>query len=139
MSRQYYGIEDLALTAGQRGELVAALKQLGDNQSERPCFRNHIRVRPDNRAVIFEGSFNDSDWTAAGLAERLANLFGVSPAVISSDTQQSEYGPVVTFSAGGTDRLRMIAFGGLLASWQVSHELVKDFLANNLAEWEAES
>lgn len=135
MSRQYYGIEDLGLTNGQRQTLVDVLKQVGDNQSPYPNYRNHWRVRLDGKAVIFEGKFNDSDWTVDSIKNRLANIFGVDPATVSDSQQSSQYGPVVTYSHSG-DKLRLIAFGGLLASWAESWEKVKLFLRNNQAEWE---
>lgn len=135
MTRQYYGIEDLGMTAGQRQTLVDALKQVGDNQSKYPNFRNHWRVRLDNKAVIFEGKFNDSDWTVDSVKEKLANLFGVDPATVGDSTQSTQYGPAVTYSRGG-DKLRLIAFGGLLASWEESHDKVILFLRNNQADWE---
>lgn len=137
MNRQYYGIEDLGMTAGQRQTLVDALKQVGDNQSPFPNFRNHRRVRLDNKAVIFEGSFNDSDWTVSSMKSRLANIFSVDPAMVGDSTQQTQYGPVVTYSHNG-DKLRMIAFGGLLATWEESHNLVLVFLSDNQADWEVE-
>lgn len=137
MSLQYYGIEDLALTVNQRQTLIDALKQIGDNQAIYPNWRNHWRVRNDNKAVIFEGRFNDEDWTVDMMKNRLANIFGISPAIIDATTTQTQYGPMVTFGAGGTDRMRMIAFGGLLATWEQSHDAVLSYLANNSAEWES--
>jgi hypothetical protein len=134
MARQYYGIEDLGLTAGQQQTLVDALKQLGDNQSVYPNFRNHWRVRLDGEAVIFEGRFDDSDWTVDSLKNKLANVLGIAPALISDSNQATQYGPVVTFSWSG-DKLRLIAFGGLLATWEESHDAVLAYLAANSVEW----
>lgn len=127
-------MEDLGLTAAQRQTLVDALKQVGDNQSVYPNFRNHWRVRLDNKAVIFEGKFNDSDWTVESVKNKLANIFGVDPATVGDSTQPTQYGPVVTYSYGG-DKMRLVAFGGLLASWTDSWEKVKLFLSNNKAGW----
>jgi hypothetical protein len=136
MSIQYYGIENLGLNALQKATLVDALKQIGDNHSPYPNHRNHWRVRLDNDAVIFEGKFSDEDWTADSVKNKLANIFGVNPATIGDSTQSTQYGPVVTYSRGG-DKLRLIAFGGLLASWEESHDKVLAFLADNRAEWES--
>jgi len=138
MSRQYYGIEDLALTQAQRETLIDALKKVGKPRSLQPAYFNHWRVRNDNKAVIFEGRFDDDEWTVETVTNRLANIFGVNPAIITTNTNQTQYGPVVTFSAGGTDRIRMIAFGGLLATWEESHDLVLQYLANNIEDWDGE-
>jgi hypothetical protein len=135
MSRQYYGIEALNLTAAQRGTLVDALKQLGrDNQATNPCNRNHWRVRPDNLAVLFEANWDTSDWTVEGIKTRLANLFGIDPSLVTATTQQTAYGPLVTFTRT-TDRLRMIAFGGLSVTYAESHAAVLQYLAANRAAW----
>ena len=136
MSIQYYGIEDLGLTAAQRQTLIDVLKQTGDNQSIYPNHRNHWRVRLDNKAVIFEGKFNDADWTVDSLKNKLANIFNVAPGTIGDSSQSTQYGPVVTYSRAG-DKLRLIAFGGLLASWEESHAKVLTYLSNNLDDWEA--
>ena len=137
MSRQYYGIEDLGLTNNQRQTLIAALRDLGDNQSKYPNYRNHWRTRIDNRAIIFEGKFNDDEWNAESIKNKLANIFNVDPDLIEANSQTTQYGPVVTFSRSG-DKLRLIAFGGLLATWKESHNQVKAYLAENKTDWEEE-
>jgi hypothetical protein len=138
MSRQYYGIEDIALTQAQRETLIDALKKIGKPRSLQPAYFNHWRVRNDNKAVIFEGRFDDDEWTVDTVVNRLAHIFNVDPAIISTSVNQTQYGPVVTFSAGGTDRMRMIAFGGLLATWEESHDLVSQYLAANSGDWSGE-
>jgi hypothetical protein len=137
MSRQNYGIENLALTVAQRDTLVSALRTLGENTHPNPCMRNHWRVRLDNQAVIFEASRNDEDWTVSTIRQRLANIFGANVALATASTATTAYGPVVTISYSGTPRLRMIAFGGLLATWEESHDAALAFLAENSEEWEA--
>ena len=138
MSRQYYGIENLNMTNAQRDTLVDALKQIGDNQNPNPSRRNHRRIRLDGQAVIFEALWDDSDWTIDALKNRLGNVFGVDPATIDSSVNQTAYGPVVTLSRNAIDYIRLIAFGGLLATYPDSHALVLEYLFNNLAEWEPE-
>ncbi len=138
MSRQYFGVEALSLTAAQRAVLVAALKLLGrDNRAPQPSHRNHWRVRLDGQAVIFEANWNTDEWTVAGLGNRLATLFGVSPALVTFATAQTVYGPTATYTYSGTNRLRLIAFGGLLATWAESHDAVTAYLAANSAAWES--
>lgn len=90
----------------------------------------------DNKAVIFEGKFNDSDWTVDNIKNKLANIFGVNPATIKDSAQSTQYGPMVMYSRSG-EKLRLISFGGLLASWSESHDKVILFLRNNAAEWES--
>jgi hypothetical protein len=141
MSRQYYGIESLSLTVAQRQTLVDALQALGrNNQHPQPSHRNHWRVRPDALAVIFEGDFDDAHWTIEALTARLAAAFAVDGATISHTQAGSAYGPVVTFARpAGTPRLRMVAFGGLLATWAASHDAVLAYLAANNSTWEPAS
>lgn len=138
MTRQYYGIENLAMTAQQKQMLIDALKLLGDNNSPYPNFRNHTKPRLDGEAVIFEAKFNDSDWTIDALKNRLANIFSVDVSGISASTNQTVYGPVVTFEYNAVNRMRLVAFGGLLATWSESHDAVLDYLSANSAEWESE-
>lgn len=136
MMRGYYGIEDLGLTAGQRATLVAALRELGANNADpNPCNRNHTRVRLDGLAVIFEARWNSEEWTTDSLAAILGSIFGIDPATIGVDVQQSVYGPVATFSRNG-DKLRLIAFGGVDATYAESHAAVLAFLVANAAAWE---
>ena len=135
MSRLYYGIEDLGLSASQRANLVAILQQLGDNNHSQPNYRNHWRIRLDNLAVIFEANFADEDWTEVSLKTRLAGVMGIAPALVTISTASTFYGPTVTFTRT-TARLRMIAFGGLLASWEASHQAVLAYLKANQAAWD---
>lgn len=135
MTRQYFGIEALNLTAGQRATLVAALQGLGRNNAHpQPSHRNHWRIRPDNLAVIFEADFNDDEWTVAGLKARLAAIFGIDPALVTTAVAQTVYGPVVTFTRT-SDRLRLVAFGGLLATWAESRAAAVAYLKANAAAW----
>jgi len=136
MSRQYYGIEDLGMTSGQRQTLIDVLKLTGNNTSSSPNFRNHSRVRLDNLAVIFEGNFNDDEWTVTSITDKLANIFGVNPNNIGTSINQTTYGPVIIFTYNSIDRMRLIAFGGLLATWNESHDLVVQYITNNLVDWE---
>ena len=137
MSRQYYGIESLNLTTAQRQTRVDALQQLGANTHPNPSHRNHWRVRLNNLAVIFEAEFNDEDWTVSAIRTQLANIFGVNVSQVTVTTTSSAYGPLVMLAYNSSNRLRMTAFGGLLAIWTESHALALDYLMANLAEWGA--
>jgi len=136
MSRQYYGIEVLNLTTAQKNTLLGVLQSLGrDNQHPQPCMRNHWRIRPDNNAIIFEGNFDDEHWTAEAIKTRLSAALAVSAGLVTHTTTQSQYGPVVTFTRT-TARLRLVAFGGLLASWGESWTAVQAYLKANQAAWD---
>lgn len=136
MTRQYYGIENLGLTAPQKQTLITALQALGDNANLNPSRRNHWRIRTDNDAVIFEAQFNYADWTVQAITNRLATIFGVDPSTITATTSSTQYGPVVTFDRpAGTNRLRLVAFGGFLATYAESHNAAIAYLIANAAAW----
>lgn len=135
----YLGIENLALSSGQRGTLVTGLEALGQsNQDRQPAKQNHWATRNDNDAVIFEALFNEDNISIAGIKTRLANLFGVDVSLISHGTQQSAYGLVVTYTYLATDYLRIIAFGhdGSWPAWSVSGDAARAYKTANAAEWE---
>jgi len=117
----YIGIEDVALTPAARETLIDGLKQLGRaNDSPYPNLRNHWRIRPDGKAVILEAEFDDTTITAAAIKTRLVALFNVSASSVTYTTAQTVYGPTITFKQNSTVRLRMIAFGGVNATWAES-------------------
>ena len=137
MSRQYYGVEAINLSAQQRQTLVHGLKQLGRSDDHaQPAWRNHWRIRLDNLAVIFEGDFADESWTVESIKNRLANLFNVDADSIDAQVQQTAYGPLATFTRGPAT-VRLVAFGGLLATWQESRAAALAYLAANREAWEA--
>jgi hypothetical protein len=141
MWRGYFAIEDLNLNASQRQTLIDALRLLGPASHPNPSRLNHWRTRLDNRAAIFEAQFNEVNLTVAKFKDRLANIFGVDPATVDHATQQVSYSdgnntPVVTFSRGGTNYIRMALFGGTVADWDTSHDEVLGFLAANRGDWE---
>lgn len=138
MSRQYYGIENVGMTSGQKATLINVLKQLGDNQNPNSCKRNHWRVRLDGDAVIFEAQYDDSDWTLDSMKQKLADIFGVSVSNIDASSQSTSYGPLVTFAYNSSDKIRMIAFAGLLATYEDSHNAVLAYLIANKVDWERE-
>lgn len=76
--RLYFGLEDLNLNASQRQTLVEGLQALGVfNNDNNPGFRNHWRIRLDNRAIIFEAWFDEDTLTISAIKNRLATIFGV--------------------------------------------------------------
>ncbi|HSB65037.1 MAG TPA: hypothetical protein VLD65_00570, partial [Anaerolineales bacterium] len=133
----YVGIEDLGLTVNQRNTLVAALRQLGPASDPQPARLNHWRVRLDDKAVIFEALFNDQDWTVETIKTRLAGIFGIDPALINHTTTSSVYGPVIVFKyPSNTNKLRMIAFAGVNATWEQSRQACSQYLLDNLLAWD---
>jgi len=118
--------------------MVDWFKSLGraDN-SPFPNLRTQTRIRLDNEAVIIEAVFRD-DWLSVEfVTNKLADVFGVDPATIDTDTQQTQYGPVVTFSRNSVDRLRMALFGGVNADWEDSRLAAVTYISNNIEEWES--
>jgi hypothetical protein len=136
MSHLYIGIEALSLTAAQRNTLVSHLRSLGPQSGPMPAKITHWRPRLDNLAAIFEAEFDADTVTPLAIRNRLAQIYGVAQSNITYATQQTAYGPVVTYRAANQDRLRLIAFGGVDATWAESHAAVTAYLAANRADWE---
>lgn len=133
-----FGIENLALTNTQRGQLVTALQALGaNNNSVQPAERNHWRIRLDNNAVIFEALFDEDTITIASIKQFLANIFSIDASTITHTTQNTAYGLLVTFTRNATDYIRMISFGynGGWADWQTSRGAAQAYLATNAVAW----
>jgi hypothetical protein len=132
----YFFVEDLNLTAGQRQTLIDQLKAIGRrDDAPNPKDLNHWRIRPDNRAVIYEAWFDEDHLTAIGMRDRLASIFGVAPATITFSTTQTAYGPAVTYTHSAQQKLRLGVFGGVSASYQQSQAAVQQFLRDNAAAW----
>jgi hypothetical protein len=132
----YIGIENLNLNATQRDTLIDVLKALGPASDSQPAHLNHWRTRLDNEAIILEALFNEDNLTVAAFKNRLAAIFGVDPASVGDASSSTPYGPMVTFSRGGTDYLQFLLFGGAGATWQQSGDGCRAYLAANAAEWE---
>ncbi|MBD3354306.1 MAG: hypothetical protein GF364_22680 [Candidatus Lokiarchaeota archaeon] len=140
MSRRYYGIKNVNLTTTQRADLLDALKAWGDNAAPNACNRNHWRLRLDNDAIVFEANWDTSEWTLDSVKAKLGQIFGVNPDNIGHTTNAGyAYGYLVTFSYGGTNYVRMIAFGGVSSTYADSHAAVLQFLSDNAAAWEPET
>jgi hypothetical protein len=140
----YVMVEDLGLSAGQRSTIVDALKALAPNLDRaQPAERNHWRTRADGRALLLEADFDDATITAAAIRARLAALFSVSASSIGMVTTASTHrtlpSEVVTYSYGGSGRLRLVVFGGRDASRGESGTEARAFLAANAAGWGADN
>jgi hypothetical protein len=131
----YFGVQLLNVTAAQREALIVAFQSLRGVNPAGPQHINHWRIRLDRLAAIFEAQFDQADLTVARVTQFLANAVGVSPGIISADTTQTARGPLVTFSAGGTDRLQMIVFGGVGATRDESHTQTLIYLDANRPDW----
>ena len=134
----FIGIEALTMTAANRATLVDALKRLGRQDGPAPCKITHWRTRLDNLAIILEAEWAEDEVTVAALAHRLEALYNLAPSAVSQTVTQTAYGPMVTFKTNTTNRLRLIAFGGVDASWGESLAAVQQYLAANRAAWETE-
>lgn len=132
----YFYAEALNITTAQKDTLVDALKAWGEhNDHNLPHHRIHWRVRTDNNAVIFEADFNEDNLTPVWFRNKLAQIFNVDPSTITFSTNQTQYGPVVTFVRGGQNRLRFGLFGGLSATYLQSQSAVLSYLKDNAIAW----
>lgn len=136
----YWGIENLNLTAPQKATLVANLQALGQRNGGLPHERMQFRPRPDGDAVIFEATFDDANLTIAQMKSWLASIFGVAVGTISHNVATPTFAarpsPTVTFIHGGQNKLRSVAFGGVDATWEQSRVEAVAYLAANAAAWE---
>ncbi len=136
----YIGIENLALSAAQRGQVYAWLQSLElVPPPSQPAERNHYRIRNDNDAIVVEALFNEAWLDADVVKNQLAGIFGVSAAAIGDSLETPTFdarpSPVVTYSFGGTDTIRFAAFGGLNATWPESRIEAAAYIRANLAQW----
>ncbi len=133
----YIGVEDIALTAPQRAAIIAAFSELGPNRSLRPAHLLHRRIALDGSKAIFEALFNEDNLTIANVKQFIADAVGTDPANIDDVVTQTARGPMVTYSVGGTDRMRFLAFGGVgSTTWEESHAQCLIYLHANIGEWE---
>lgn len=133
----YFYLEDLALTVTQRNTLINAVREYGEeNASQFPNRRMQTRARLDNKAMIFEAVFPDTQLTPVHFQQVLANIFNVSAANITYTVTSPSYGQLVTYSYNATARLHFGVFGGVNATWQQSRLQTLAYLAANLAAWE---
>ena len=123
----YLAIENVGLNDSQRDTLINVLRNIGQaNDGPLPNLRNHWRVRLDNEAAIFEALFDEDQLTVTQFKVWLGYIFGVDPETISHTLQQTQYGPLATFSRPAeTDRLRFLLFGDISAG--NSHLLIFPF------------
>lgn len=134
--RYYIGIESLSLTNAQKNTLVAGIQALGSNSNPNPCNRNHWRFRLDNNAAIFEAEFDDTQLTVAAFTTRLAAIFNVDPALITVVVTNNGVGTLGVFSYQAVQKLRIVLFGGVSATYQQSQQAALDYLTSNAASWE---
>ena len=132
----YFYIEDLGLTATQRQTIIDVLKAWGlRNESIYPNLRNHWAIRQDGKAVIFEAVFDDSKLTVLWFRTKLSEIFNVALTSITATTTSTVYGPIATFKYLTTNKLRMGIFGGLTATWEISHEAALLYLSDYKDLW----
>lgn len=140
ISRQYFGIENLNLTAPQKQTLIDGLKTIGTAESSnQPCERMHTRIRNDNDAMIFEALVDENSLTMLAIRTRLAAIFGVAVGTISTSTNQvATIGLVVTFIHSAQNKCRMVAFGHNGSAWGTtvqSRAAAQAYLATNATAW----
>ena len=138
--RGYIGLENIALTNGQKSQLVTHLQGLGlNNNDPQPNRRNHWRIRLDNDAAIFEAAFDDATISIAAVKARLGIIFSIDPAQISHSVATPSFGgfttQVIIFTYQAVQRLRIAAFGTMSGTWTQSNAEVRGYLAANAAAW----
>ena len=114
------------------GDTIQLTRYFHSNQ---PSMMNHWRVRLDKQAAIFVALFNENALTVDAFKNRLANIFDIEPDTIADALQNTQYGPLVTFSHSG-DKLRFLLFGGINATWQESGDACRAYFAANIEAWE---
>jgi hypothetical protein len=137
----YFAVEELNLTGPQRQSLIAELRTLGPLSDPQPARRIHWRTRLDDKAAIFEAAFDQDNLTVEKFKNRLAAIFGVDVADIDHSTTSQSFSPggdtpIVTFSHGGEEKIRVALFAGAGAAWQESRAETLGFLEANQADWE---
>lgn len=132
----YVLVVDIALTLGQRADVLAAFAALSAVEPRRISHLMTMRAALDGSAAIYECRFNENHLSVAAVKNYLAAAVGVDPGIINDDLTQTEYGPEVVFSVAGTDRMAVLLFGGLGASKDESAVAVRDFMADFEAAWE---
>ena len=136
----YFGIENLNLNVWERQTLVNALRELGAASDPQPARLCHWRTRLDGDGAIFEAAFSEDGLTIGKWKNRLGSIFTVNPATINHAAVTRHFAggdtPVVTFSKGGTDYLRVALFGGVGTAWNESGDECRGYLLANLADWE---
>lgn len=136
MQRRFYvGIENISLTTAQKNTLIAGIQALGANSDGNPAHRNHWRFRLDTNAAIFEAKFDDTQLTVAAFTNRLATIFTVDPALITAVVTTGAVGTLGIFSYQSVQKLRLVLFGGVTATYAESLAACAAYLATNSAAW----
>lgn len=121
----YVAVENLALDATQRGELLEALQALGPDSDPQPANLCHWRMDSDDKG-IFEASFGEDAIVIDGFRARLAEVLGVGTEAITDNTSlvtlDTKATDVVTFTYDGTDYLRVSLFGYDGTNWPTWEE-----------------
>lgn len=139
----YVGVENLALNAAQKADLVAALRSLGPARHDQPACLCHWRTRTDGDAVIFEALFDEDTISIAAIKGYLGAIYGVSPVTIGSTTAlvmfATRQSAVVTFKRTVTSYLRCVFFGYAGSDWPTwaqSGDECRAYLKANSLAWD---
>jgi hypothetical protein len=132
----YLAVEDIALTAPQREAIMNAFRDMGPEAGPN---QHLLQFRPslDGSKAIFEALFQQANVTIENVKQIIADAVGIDPGMIDDTSQQTQYGPAVTFSAG-TDRVRFLLFDGVGGEWEQSRIKCRDFIAANSEDWESD-
>lgn len=131
----YLAIEDIDLTDDQRDAIMAAFSELGPGSDPQPTKMLSGRVRLDSDAAIFRANFNEANLTVAKVKQFLADAVGTDPGNIDDATQQTTYGPLVTYSVATVDKIRFLIFDSVGSTWNESRLQVLAYLKANASAW----
>lgn len=140
ITQLYIGLENLALDDAGRDTLLAAIQALGKADGGAAEGRMQpYPIRLDHQAGIFEATLDTTALTVAAWKARLAAVFNVSAASITSVVQTPGFGAgtstLVTFGRAGTDYIRACVFGGVNATKRQSRDECWAYLAANRDVW----
>jgi hypothetical protein len=131
----YLAVEDIDLTDEQRAAILAAFRELGPGSDPQPARLLHSRTALDGSKAIFSANFNEDNLTVEKVKQFLADAVGTDPGNIDDATQQTAYGPLVTYSVVAVDKIRFLVFESVGSTWNESRLRVLAYLYDNAAEW----
>lgn len=131
----YLAIEDIDLTAPQRAAIMAAFRALGPDSDPQPSKMLSDRVALNGDTAIFRANFKEENLTVEKVKQFLANAVGTDPGNIDDATQQTAYGPLVTYSVAAANKIRFLIFDNVGSTWNDSRLQVLAYLKANAIAW----
>jgi hypothetical protein len=95
-----------------------ALKGIGRQLSDQPAEMNHTRERLDQRALLIEALFEETEITREAIVATMADAVGLPEAAVDAVISY------LIFAEGGT--------------WAESNAAARQYLIDNAEDWEPE-